>query len=121
VRLLADLHIAPRTVEHLRALGHDVQRVSDVLPATASDESIVARAIEEGRTIITQDLDFSAIIALSGRRAPSLISLRLSSARVEHVNRVVADALPALEQAVVEGAIVTVEDRRARRRRLPIA
>jgi len=71
VRLLEDLHIAPRTVEHLRRLGHDVVRVSDVLPTTASDESIVARAIEEGRVIVTQDLDFSAIIALSGGRVPS--------------------------------------------------
>ena len=29
MRLLADRHIAPRTVQFLRQLGHDVARVSD--------------------------------------------------------------------------------------------
>jgi predicted nuclease of predicted toxin-antitoxin system len=79
MRLLADLHISPRTVGFLRSLGHDVVRVDDILPSTAADEVIVARAIEEGRTVLTQDLDFLAIIALAGKNVPSLISLRLSS------------------------------------------
>ncbi len=42
MRLLADMHISPRTVEFLRSLGHDVVRVNAILPATASDETIVA-------------------------------------------------------------------------------
>ena len=65
MRLLADLHIAPRTVEFLRTLGHDVCRVTDLLPANASDESIVERAAQERRTILTQDLPFSLIVALA--------------------------------------------------------
>jgi len=74
MRLLADLHIAPRTVEFLRTLGHNVCRVSDLLPANASDEEIVERAAQDRRVILTQDLDFSSIIALSGRQTPSLLS-----------------------------------------------
>jgi uncharacterized protein DUF5615 len=57
----------------------DVVRVDEVLPPTASDEAIVTAAIRDGRHIITQDPDFSAIVALSGRIGPSVISLRLSS------------------------------------------
>jgi predicted nuclease of predicted toxin-antitoxin system len=49
MRLLADMHISPRTVEFLRSLGHEVVRVNEILPATASDEAIVARATEESR------------------------------------------------------------------------
>jgi predicted nuclease of predicted toxin-antitoxin system len=120
MRLLADLHISPRTVKFLRSLGHDVVRVDDILPSTAPDEVIVARAIEERRTVLTQDLDFSAIIALAGKNVPSLISLRLSSSRVEHVNTVLQDVLPTVESDITEGAIVTVEDARIRSRRLPI-
>src|SRR6266545_4703421 len=52
--LLADLHVAPRTVEFLRSLGHDLVRVTDVLPATATDKRIVARAAEDSRAILTQ-------------------------------------------------------------------
>jgi predicted nuclease of predicted toxin-antitoxin system len=66
MRLLADLHIAPRTVEYLRSLGHDVVRVSQVLPPTSSDHEIIAYAARDRRAILTQDLDFSAEIAVSG-------------------------------------------------------
>jgi len=58
---------------------------------------------------------------LSGNKAPSVISLRLSSSRIEYVNDVLQKVLPALEQDVLDGAIVSVEDSRVRRRRLPIA
>ena len=69
MRLLADLNISPHTIEFLRSLGHEVVRVSEILPTTASDETIVTRAVDEQRTILTQDLDFSAIVALAGKRA----------------------------------------------------
>jgi predicted nuclease of predicted toxin-antitoxin system len=121
MRLLADMHISPRTVQHLRSLGHDVVRVNEILPATPSDEMILATAVQERRVVLTQDLDFSALIVTTGARAPSLISLRLSTSRIETVNSVLQKVLPVVEQDVQEGSIVTVEDERIRRRRLPVA
>jgi predicted nuclease of predicted toxin-antitoxin system len=121
MRILADLHISPRTVEFLTALGHDVIRVNAVLSVNSSDESIVAFASQEHRTILTQDLDFSAIIALTGKRLPSLITLRLSSSRIENVNAVLQKVLPDLEQDALTGMIITVENDRIRRRSLPIS
>lgn len=121
MRLIADLHIAPRTVEFLKHLGHDVLRVPDVLPATAPDHEIVVYAAQDRRAILTQDLDFPAEIAVSGRTSPSVILLRLSSSRVDSVNNVLKDILPDLEQDVQDGALITVEDHRVRRRRLPLS
>jgi predicted nuclease of predicted toxin-antitoxin system len=46
MRLLADLHISPRTVEYLQSRGHDVVRVSQVLPPTSSDHQIIAYAVK---------------------------------------------------------------------------
>jgi predicted nuclease of predicted toxin-antitoxin system len=120
MRLLADLHISPSTVAFLRTLGHDVVRVDAILPKTASDEEIVAAARAASRSILTQDLDFSAIIALSGAQTPSLVTLRLGSSRVPHVNEVLARALPQIEDDVARGSVVTVEDGTVRRRTLPI-
>jgi predicted nuclease of predicted toxin-antitoxin system len=91
MRLLADMHIAPRTVAFLRSLGHDVVQVSELLPPAATDQSVVAAAIRERRSILTQDLDFGAIVALSGESVPSVISLRLSSSRVERANAVLQE------------------------------
>jgi predicted nuclease of predicted toxin-antitoxin system len=121
MRLLADLHIAPRTVEFLKSVGHDVVRVSQVLPPTSSDLEIIAYAGRDRRAILTQDLDFSAEIAVSRQAYPSVILLRLSSSRIESVNRILSDVLAALEQDVQEGALITVEDHRVRRRRLPLS
>jgi predicted nuclease of predicted toxin-antitoxin system len=120
VRLLADLHISPSTVAYLRTLGHDVVRVDAILPNTAADEEIVAAARAADRSILTQDLDFSAIIALSGARSPSLVTLRLASSRVPYVNEVLARALPLIEEDLAQGCAVTVEDGAIRTRSLPI-
>jgi predicted nuclease of predicted toxin-antitoxin system len=106
VRLLADLNIAPRTVALLRSLGHDIVRVNELMPSSATDAAIVSAARDASRTIITQDLDFSAIVVLSGTQRPSVISLRLASSRIEVIEM---------------GAIVTVEDERVRVRALPLS
>jgi predicted nuclease of predicted toxin-antitoxin system len=70
-------------VDFLRTLGHDVVRIPEALPASAPDEEIIRHAFDHGRVIVTQDLDFSALAALSGANRPSVPSLRLSSSRVE--------------------------------------
>ena len=120
MRLLADMHISPRTVRSLQARGHDVVRINEIMPATSADETIVARAIEDDRVILTQDLRFSAILALAGGRSPSVISLRLSSSRIEFVDGILERVLPSIEPDAMAGAIVTVEDTRVRVRRLPV-
>lgn len=120
MRIIDDLHISPRTVEFLRSAGHDVVRVNEVLPVTASDITIVHKAMEQQRIVLTQDLDFTAIVSLSGKNAPSVVTLRLSSSRVEHVNAILERVLPTIEKLLAEGALVTVQDDRVRRRILPI-
>jgi predicted nuclease of predicted toxin-antitoxin system len=114
------MHISPRTVAFLRALGHDVVRVDEIMLAGSTDESVVAEAVASERAILTQDLRFSAILARADHGAPSLISLRLSSSRVEFVNALLARVLPIVSDEVRAGAIVTVEENRVRTRRLPI-
>lgn len=94
--------------------------MSDALAPTAADHDIVAEAIRDRRVILTQDLDFSAIVALSGRTVPSVVSLRLTSSRIETVNARLDQLLPAIESDCVHGALLTVEDSRIRTRKLPL-
>lgn len=120
MKLIADMHISPATVAFVRSIGHDAIRVNNVLSASAADEDIISWAARNNWTILTQDLDFSALIALSGKTSPSVISLRLSTARVDYVNAVLTKIFPTLENDVLRGIIVTVEDRRVRKRLLPL-
>ena len=120
MRLLADLHISPVSVAFLKSLGHDVVRVNEVLPTNATDDVIIEKARRDSRIILTQDLDFSRIIAIGGYTSPSLISLRLESSRVEYVNSILSRVLPDLEAEGLDASIVTIEDTVVRRRSLPI-
>ena len=62
-KLLADIHISPLTVAVIQSVGYEINRVSDFISASASDAKIIELAILKRAAIITQDLDFSAIVA----------------------------------------------------------
>jgi predicted nuclease of predicted toxin-antitoxin system len=71
--------------------------------------SIAEVALREGADP-PQDLDFSALVALSGGSRPSVISLRQSSSRIEVVNQRLRDVLAAVGDELESGAIVSVGD-----------
>lgn len=103
LRYLADMNIPPRTVEALRQRGLDIVRVSSLLPANASDADIPSRARQEDRGVITQDLDFSALLALGGHDRPSLITLRLLVTDPDTVTARLQQVLPHIETALQRG------------------
>lgn len=72
LKYFADIHISPHTCNSLREAGYHVLRVNDVLPSTASDLQIIEYARQQKMVIITQDLDFSALLALTNLAGPSV-------------------------------------------------
>lgn len=63
-RVLADENVERATIEYLRKLDHDVERIGDVseLELGADDESLVRYARRTDRVILTQDDDFFTVI-----------------------------------------------------------
>ncbi|HBE33296.1 MAG TPA: hypothetical protein DD990_18755 [Cyanobacteria bacterium UBA11368] len=120
LKLIGDMNISPQTVTALQQQGWDIIRVLDVLPATASDVEILNFARQENRVIVTHDLDFSMLVALSGYNQPSLITLRLSSTDLNTVNQKLLEILPQIEQQLQAGSAITIEDTAVRIRQLPI-
>ena len=120
IKLIGDMNISPQTVTALQQQGWDIIRVLDVLPATASDVEILNFARQENRVIVTHDLDFSMLVALSGYNQPSLITLRLSSTDLNIVNKKLLETLPHIEQQLQAGSAITIEDTAVRIRQLPI-
>jgi predicted nuclease of predicted toxin-antitoxin system len=120
LRFVADMNISPLTVNVLAAEGMDIVRVSSLLPVNASDESILSLAREQKRVVITQDTDFSALLALGGHDQPSLVTLRLLNTDPDVVTERLRQVLPQIESALRRGCAVTVEDRAVRVRQLPI-
>lgn len=120
IKLLADMNISPQTVTALQGQGSDIIRVSEVMSKTASDLEILEFARQENRVIVTQDLDFSMLLALGGYNKPSLITLRLSLTDPNIVTQKLIDTIPQVEQILIEGGAVTIEDANVRTRRLPM-
>ena len=120
MRLIADVHISPLTVAALKVQGYDIVRTTDLLPATAADGEILELARVQGRVVLTQDLDFSMLVALGNYGLPSLITLRLSSVKPDLVTQKLLDVLPTVETELTEGASVTINDNSVRIRKLPI-
>jgi len=120
VRILVDMNISPTTVDALRQAGWDALRVSECLPVNAPDGEILEMARREGRVLITQDLDFSALLALSGYTQPSLITLRLSTSDPETIGSKLLALLPTFQERLTGGVAITVDDASVRIRGLPI-
>ena len=117
---IADVHISPFTVNQLKKNGYEISRITEFLPATASDEQIIELARTKKAVIITQDLDFSALIAQSGETTPSVISLRVGNAEPQFISQLLQTIIPQIEKELFEGAIVSVDEIQFRIRKLPV-
>jgi len=120
MKFLADMPISPRTVSYLRETGYEAMRVDKLGMERAKDEQLFRYAAERDMVIITMDLDFGGLLALSGMTKPSVITFRLRNPDVNHINKMLEDMLPKLLSELEVGAIITVEEERVRVRRLPI-
>lgn len=120
MRFLADVGVSQTVKAWLLKQGHDVEHLADLGLERLTDPLIFSRAGSSQRIILTFDLDFGEILARSKSANVSVILFRLADATAPTV---IARLTPALSLAATDleqGAIVVVEDRNIRVRRLPI-
>lgn len=86
----------------------------------AEDADILNWARGNGRVVITQDLDFSTLLALGGYSEPSLVTLRLGNSDPQTITTVLLAILPQVERELQKGSAVTVTEGAIRIRPLPI-
>jgi predicted nuclease of predicted toxin-antitoxin system len=119
VRFLADAGVAGRVVEWLRERGHDAVHLREQHLQRLPDLEVFAKAAAEKRVLLTFDLDFGEIVALSASPAASVILFRLHNTETTHVigrlEAVLAQSAVDLER----GAIVVVQEGRHRVRDYP--
>jgi predicted nuclease of predicted toxin-antitoxin system len=120
VRCLADMGIALSTVQALRHHGHDASHLSEEGLERLPDSSILEKASREHRIIITCDLDFTDLLALGALAGPSVILLRLHDQTLSSVTPGVLEVLEECSEALIAGAVITIEETRYRLRHLPI-
>lgn len=120
MRFLADMGVSQSLVHWLRAGGHDAAHLRDASLHRLPNGLIFRKAADEGRIILTFDLDFGEILALSGGAVVSVILFRLNNTRSAFVQARLERVLRESGEALAAGAIVVVDDARHRIRRLPL-
>lgn len=75
MRFLADEGCDLSVVRTLRDAGHDVVTVQDIASGS-SDEQVIRFALDENRTLITEDKDFGQLVFASASESPGVIYLR---------------------------------------------
>lgn len=120
MRFLADMGVDVRVVTWLRDHGHDAVHLRDEGLQRLPNGEIFAKAIAEGRVVVTFDLDFGEIAALARGRRASVVVFRLHNTRTSQVVARLAAVLADCSSALEQGAIVVVEEGRHRVRSLPI-
>ena len=121
-RFLVNNAVSPSVARSLAARGLDAIHVRDLGIQHADDEVIFEAAAGDRRVIVSADTDFGAILARRRTASPSLILFRHGAERLpeRQVDLIMAN-LTQIEQALIDGCVVTIEPSRLRIRSLPIA
>ena len=69
MKFLADMGISPRTVDRLREWGYDAVHLHELGLDRLPDVDILDKARQENWIVLTHDLDFGELLAIS-RAAP---------------------------------------------------
>ena len=120
MRFLVDENLACSCANAMRELGYEAVHVSEVGLTSTDDTEIVTYAVENGYIIITFDLDFSRIVALSRQFFPSIITFRMGEITVPAFRELILLNIPDLEDSLKQGVLVTIDPRGVRIQPLPI-
>ncbi len=120
MKFLIDMPISPTLVNWLSERGHEAAHAQDIGLATANDSIILTRAQTEKRIVITADLDFARLLALSGAEGPSVILFRGGNYSDTQMQHLLARVLDSVADESLTKAICVVDQNRVRITRLPL-
>jgi predicted nuclease of predicted toxin-antitoxin system len=112
--------LSPILAQWLQDRGHDAAHASAIGLARAPDTEIMARARSEDRIIITADLDYPRLLALSAADGPAVILFRGGNWQDDQAIDRLAAAMAIIAEDDLGKSIVVIEQSRIRRRALPL-
>lgn len=121
MKLLIDENLPPRLAGLLTEAGHASVHVRDLDAAGSSDPQIIDLALGDGRTIVSADTDFGALLASTGATAPSVILVRaVVDLHPPDLAELLITCIEQLEAQLTAGAMVALTPTGARVRQLPL-
>jgi predicted nuclease of predicted toxin-antitoxin system len=120
MKILIDMNLSPSWAKMLNEAGIVAVHWAEVGPANTPDPAIMVYAAVHGFAILTNDLDFGVALATANKEKPSVVQIRGDDLRPASIGNQVVLALRQMQTQLEDGALVTVDSKRARLRLLPL-
>ena len=119
MKFLVDMNLSPGWVDYLVNAGFEAIHWSTIGQGSESDADLMHWAAERAHIVLTADLDFSAILAATQRRQPSVIQMRADVPTPSAIGVAIVSAIRQVREELEHGAVLSVDTGRARLRVLP--
>jgi predicted nuclease of predicted toxin-antitoxin system len=120
VKLVVDMNLSPDWVPLLQQHHFEALHWSSIGAGTAEDTEIMQWARDHDSVVFTHDLDFGIILALTHAGTPSVIQTRTQNVSPVYLGPKVLSVLQNHGEALIRGALITIDDGKSRVRILPI-
>jgi predicted nuclease of predicted toxin-antitoxin system len=120
MKFVVDVNLSPKWIAFLNKAGHEAVYWTDLGDPTDPDQEIMLWARNNGAIVLTCDLDFSAMLAASGDRKPSVVQLRPWKHRPELLMGRLSIALSAYQRFLDAGVLLTIDLAASRVHKLPL-
>lgn len=120
MRVLVDMNLSPTWIPVFEAAGYEACHWSTVGDPRAGDQEIMIWARQHDYVVFTHDLDFGALLAVTGAGGPSVVQIRTMDVTPNAQSHLILRALEQFAQHLITGALLSIDESRARVRVLPL-
>ena len=120
MNILVDMNLASELSDVLKQHGWNAVHWSSIGDPRATDAELLNWALTNGYVVLTHDLDFGHILALTRAKGPSVIQVRTQDVSPSHLGTILLAVLQTNLKALEAGALVVVDEARSRVRTLPL-
>ncbi len=113
------MNLSPDWVEVLQRRGIQAVHWSTVGDPRAPDNVLMDWAGKHTYIVFTHDLDFGALLAATRAQGPSVIQVRTQDVTPTRLESMLVATLEAHAGVLADGALLTIDENRARIRLLP--
>ena len=120
MKVIVDENLPPSWADFLQERGFDAIHWKDVGRLGDPDNVVFEYAAKSSGVIVTQDLDFSRLLALYGVSLPSVVQLRVDCPTPEFIGAILVNLLKKHDDSLKRGCLISVDTERYRMKLLPL-
>ena len=109
MQFIVDESTGAAVAEFLQSSGYDVLAITESMPQ-ADDATILARAVADGRIVITNDKDFGELVFRGRQTHPGILLLRLRDESAANRVRIVKSVLDSYGGRLAGHFVVATEN-----------